>query len=93
MAKQTCTIQERGMKMNDNDMIAEYVKSKFPNILSTADFALYRLGYRLQEMASGVVEAAMQIDWGAVLEKLSEEQPNGIDTWKQNTMSRFERVE
>ena len=79
--------------MSENDMIAEYVKSKFPNILSTADFALYRLGYRLQEIASGVVESAMQIDWNAVWEKLNEEQPNGIDTWKQQTMSRFERVE
>jgi len=79
--------------MNENEIIAKYVKSKFPNILSTADFALYRLGYRLQEIASGVVESAMQIDWNAVLEKLNEEQPNGIDTWKQQTMSRFERVE
>lgn len=79
--------------MNENDIIAEYVKSKFPNILSTADFALYRLGYKLQEMATGVVETAKQIDWNAVLEKLNEEQPKGIDTWKQQTMSRFERVE
>ena len=59
--------------MNENDIIAEYVKSKFPNILSTADFALYRLGYRLQEIASGVVEAAMQIDWEAVSKAMKEE--------------------
>lgn len=78
--------------MSENDMIAEYVKSNFPNILSTADFALYRLGYRLQEMASDVAEAAMKIDWGAVLEAMKEEQ-NGMDEWKQQTMSRFERVE
>lgn len=78
--------------MSENDMIAEYVKTKFPNILSTADFALYRLGYKLQEMATGVVEAAKQIDWEAVSKSMKEE-PQGIDTWKQNTMSRFERVE
>lgn len=79
--------------MSENDIIAEYVKSKFPNILSTADFALYRLGYRLQEIASGFVESAMQIDWDKVWEKLNEEQPKGIDDWKRQTMSRFERVE
>jgi hypothetical protein len=79
--------------MNENDMIAEYIKERMPELLTTCDFALYRLGVRLKEIASGVVESAMQIDWDAVWEKLNEEQPNGIDTWKQQTMSRFERVE
>lgn len=79
--------------MTENDMIAEYIKERMPELLTTCDFALYRLGYRLQEMASDIVEAAKQIDWNKVLEKLNEEQPNGIDTWKQQTMSRFERVE
>lgn len=79
--------------MSENDIIAEYIKERMPELLTTCDFALYRFGRRLKEMASDVAEAAMKIDWGAVLEKLNEEQPNGIDTWKQQTMSRFERVE
>lgn len=30
--------------MNENDIIAEYVKERFPEILETFDFAAYRLG-------------------------------------------------
>lgn len=78
--------------MSENDMIAEYIKERMTELLTTCDFALYRLGYKLKEMASDVAEAAMKIEWGAVLEAMKEE-PNGMDEWKQQTMSRFERVE
>lgn len=77
--------------MNENDIIAEYVKSKFPNILSTADFALFKLGKTLSRFVQSAYEpvAELYTEYEKAMKECEEQQ----DTWKQQTMSRFERVE
>lgn len=84
------------MKMRENDIIAEYVKEKYPELLITPEFTFYKLGCALRNVASSFVEAVKRIDLGAAVKAAKEwEEKEEImqDTWKQQTMSRFERVE
>jgi hypothetical protein len=75
------------MKMRENDIIAEYVKSKFPDILSTADFVLFKLGKTLRSVVQSSYEAYAEYE--SAIKECEEQQ----EAWKQQTMSRFERVE
>lgn len=85
--------------MSENDIIAEYVKERFPKLLKTTDFAFYRLGCCLGNVAKSFVESVKQIDFGAITkamkeyEEWKETEEVMQDTWKQQTMSRFERVD
>ena len=80
--------------MSENDIIAEYVKEKFQCLLDTTDYKLYRLGILLRVPIERACETLHDgIDWDAVWETLSKEPKELSDTWKQQTMSRFERVE
>lgn len=40
-----------------NDIIADYVREKYPSILTTVDFALYSFGASLREFGSVCKEA------------------------------------
>ena len=40
--------------MSENDIIAEYVKEQFPEILKTFDFAFYRLCIRGREVTAAL---------------------------------------
>lgn len=58
--------------MSENDIIAKYIKEKHPCLLKTTDFALYKLGVHLSNMADeishGLSEFINNIDWGKVKE-------------------------
>ena len=82
--------------MNENDIIAEYVKERYPELLTAIEFTFYKLGCALKNVVSSVVETAKRIDLGELVKAMkeceeAEEEPQ--ETWKQQTMSRFERVE
>ena len=56
--------------MSENDIIAEYVKSRFPNMLATADFGLYKMGVKIHETLNGISEGIKSIDWNGLKERL-----------------------
>lgn len=56
--------------MSENDIIAEYVKSRFPNLLATADFGLYKMGVGISETMNIIGESLKDIDWKTLKERL-----------------------
>ena len=48
--------------MSENDIIAEYVKSRFPSLLATVDFGLYKMGVGIGEVMHGISESLQNID-------------------------------
>lgn len=36
--------------MNENDLIAEYIKKRYPEILQTMDFAVFKLGKAISKV-------------------------------------------
>ena len=58
--------------MTENDMIAEYVKEKCPEILKSADFALYKLRKSIEKIGEQLVEGIKKIDFSKVSQALAE---------------------
>ena len=62
--------------MNNNDLIAEYVKEKYPEILTTCDFAVFQLKAAVAELGknigNGIKEIVDSIDWKQ-LKQISDE--------------------
>lgn len=56
--------------MSENDIIAEYVKSRFPSLLATVDFGLYKMGVGIGEVMHGISESLQNIDLKALKERL-----------------------
>lgn len=48
--------------MSENDILAEYIKEKHPEILTSVDFAVYRLGRACRKLAEDFLEAFKKID-------------------------------
>lgn len=48
--------------MNENDLIAEYVKERYPYLLNTIDFAVYRFGKAAQKMGQCLRECLIGIE-------------------------------
>jgi hypothetical protein len=57
-------------KMSENDIIAEYVKSRFPSLLATVDFGLYKMGVGIGETLNGMSKCLKNIDLKALKERL-----------------------
>lgn len=49
--------------MNENDLIAEYVKERFPEILQTMDFAVFKLSARCRKVAYDFIESFKKVDF------------------------------
>lgn len=58
--------------MSENDMIAEYVKYRFTELLNTTDFALYKVSYACRNLVNGFVEIFNNIDFNKLAEQLKE---------------------
>ncbi len=58
--------------MNENDIIAKYVQTKYPELLKSADYAFFKIGVRLGEFANAAVEAMKGIDFES-LKKMADE--------------------
>lgn len=48
--------------MSDNDIIAEYIKERYPEVLTTADFALFKLEIACRKFANDFLESFKKID-------------------------------
>ena len=45
--------------MGENDIIAEYIMTKYPNMLTTLEFSLFRLKVRLGESINKILQQEM----------------------------------
>lgn len=43
--------------MSENDIIAMYITEKYPELLKTADFAIFKLGKQITEFVDSAVSA------------------------------------
>ena len=62
--------------MSENDIIAEYVREKLPEILTSVDFNLYRLSMACREFANNAVEVFKKIDFSELAELVKESEDN-----------------
>lgn len=65
--------------MNENDIIAEFVKEKYPELLGTYDFAWFRLRKAALKMQSDIAEGLKEIDFDSAKKEV--EKVNKI--WKE----------
>lgn len=61
-----------GQTMNQNDWIAEYVKEKHPEILTTVDFFIYRTAAAMRDFTNAVVDGIKDIDFEALAKIINE---------------------
>lgn len=55
--------------MSDNELIAKYVKEKYPELLQTTDFAIYALGVKLKEFSYSFKKMITKISIKCVCEQ------------------------
>ena len=67
--------------MNENDLIAEYVKERHPEILKTTDFAFFKLGKRLSKLGE---------DLAAPIKKLGKQLSDALNGFPINTETKQE---
>lgn len=58
--------------MNDNDLIAEYIKENYPEMLGTFDFAMYKLHAACRELGKVIAEEIKKIDFSGLNKALHE---------------------
>ena len=49
--------------MGENDIIADYVKEHYPEILETIDFNLYKLSYACRSFCESFSDAFKKVDF------------------------------
>lgn len=49
--------------MRENDIIAEYVKNKYPELINSADFAFYKIAFACREFVVSFEESVKNIDF------------------------------
>jgi hypothetical protein len=92
MATTSCTIQERGMKMAE-EFIWWLFEEAIPEALVIIGDAVWNVLCLLIKTATLPLWIIPFAFWYFRVYKPQQEEPEIPDTWKQQTMSRFERVE
>lgn len=59
--------------MSENDLIAKYIKERFPEILNTYDFALYKFSYVCKDVVNSFENTFKNIDFNKISEQLKGE--------------------
>ena len=62
--------------MSENDIIAEYIKEHYPELLATFSFAAYKLGRRARELAENLIEPIAEFWVDSVLPVMENIPPN-----------------
>ena len=61
--------------MSENDMIAEFIKEQYPELLDTFEFAIFRIQKHVEKMAKSIAEGIKAMNFSdlkKVLEKVNE---------------------
>ena len=69
------------MKVSGDDVIAEYVKAHYPEILETIDFKLYKLSYACRSFCESFSDVFKKVDFKKLKDLAAEfnERSNSID--------------
>lgn len=62
--------------MSENDIIAEYVREKRPEILTSVDFGLYKFSLAWRNMANDLKEAFKNIDFSKLAKQVNGSEEN-----------------
>lgn len=62
--------RRKGKTMTENDIIAEYVKRKHPEILTSIDFAVFHIGMVCSIFSDGIRAKLKRIDFSRLEEAL-----------------------
>ena len=57
------------MDINESEIIAEYVKERFPEMLKTSDFALYKIGKKCNMFVTALADSFKKINVVDVMQK------------------------
>lgn len=58
--------------MSENDIIAAYVRNKYPELIEGADFQLFKLSFALKEAFDSVKRSMENIDFTKLAELVDE---------------------
>ena len=62
--------------MSENDIIAQYVREKYPEILTSVDFELYKFSLAWRNMVNDLKEAFKNIDFSKLAERVNGSKDN-----------------
>ena len=62
--------------MSENDIIAQYVREKYPEILTSVDFELYKFFLAWRNMVNDLKEAFKNIDFSKLAERVNGSEDN-----------------
>lgn len=62
--------------MSENDIIAQYVREKYPEILTSVDFGLYKFSLACRNMANDLKEAFKNIDFSKLAKQVNGSEEN-----------------
>ena len=62
--------------MSENDIIAQYVREKYPEILTSVDFELYKFSLAWRNMVNDLKEAFKNIDFSKLAERVNGSEDN-----------------
>ena len=62
--------------MSENDIIAQYVREKYPEILTSVDFGLYKFSVAWRNIVSDLKEAFKNIDFSKLAERVNGSEDN-----------------
>ena len=63
-------------QMSENDIIAQYVREKHPEILTSVDFGLYKFSLAWRNMVNDLKEAFKNIDFSKLAERVNGSEDN-----------------
>ena len=62
--------------MSENDIIAQYVREKYPEILTSVDFELYKFSLAWRNMVNDLKEAFKNIDFSKLAKQVNGSEEN-----------------
>lgn len=62
--------------MSENDIIAQYVREKYPEILTGVDFGLYKFSLAWRNMANDLKELFKNIDFSKLAKRVNGSEEN-----------------
>ena len=65
--------------MEENDVIAEYIKAKYPELLTSIDFAFFKIGMICRGFVNAVTESFKDIDFETIKKFANEKMQESED--------------
>lgn len=63
--------------MSENDIIAEYVRKRYPELLNTADFVFFKCSCAIRKIINDFKESLKNIDFSELAEQIKDGEEDG----------------